>query len=87
MRGNYYQTQSKADTRPYFYIIGILIVILLLGIVGQCQYREEQEIQPLTREQRAEIMSRQSEFDREQHIGLADRILAAWVEREWRERQ
>jgi hypothetical protein len=38
----------------------------------------------LTQEQRAEVMSRQTEFDRAQNIDLADRVLAARVERSWR---
>jgi hypothetical protein len=74
-------------TSPYFAVVAFLGIILIMGLVGQCQYKEEQELPRLTREQRSEIMSRQSEFDREQHVDMADRILAARTERAWREKQ
>jgi len=76
-----------STTTPYFAVVAVLFIVLALGIVGQCEYKDRQSVPELTREQRAEVMSRQTAFDRAQHIDMADRVLAARVEREWRELQ
>lgn len=70
-----------STTTPYFAVIAVLFIVLTLGIVGQCELREK--------EKEAEYLSRMetSAFDREQNVDMADRILAARVEREWREKQ
>ena len=76
-----------STTTPYFAVIAVLFIVLTLGIVGQCEYKDRQSVPELTREQRAEVMSRQTAQEREDHVDMADRVLAARVEREWREKQ
>lgn len=71
-----------------------LQIVVMFALMYSCLYLLIQAIEAdtrdelLTREQKAEVMSRQySDLEREEHIDMADRILAARVEREWREKQ
>ncbi len=76
------------ETAPYFAVVAFLGIMFVMGLVGQCEMKDRQNVPELTREQKAEVMSRQySDLEREEHIDMADRILAARVEREWREKQ
>ena len=84
MRGNHYQMQNRVDHSQYYYAAAVVLMVLLIGLVGQCEYLDA-PITPLTQEQRAEIMSRQTAQEREDHIDMASRILAGRVEKEWRE--
>lgn len=83
MRYNHY-TDEEPDRRARYRWAAVLVTLALIGIVTRCDYLDE-PIEPLTREQRAEVMSRQTAFDREQNVDMADRVMAAKVEREWRE--
>lgn len=78
----------KADTRPYFVVLVGLILVAILGIVGQCEYKEKQEaearISELTQEQKREVMQRTG-YEEAMHIEYADRVLTARTERNWRE--
>lgn len=87
---NYYDRQHRkhtADLRPWGYAVAILAIVIVLTIVHSCALGERNDLLPeLTPAQRAEVISRLSTpFDREHNIDLADRILDARVEADWRE--
>ncbi len=68
-------------------ILGTLIIMLAQTCASALD--GSHAAHELTPEQRAEVISRldHSPLEREQHIDLADNILAGKVERNWRERK
>jgi hypothetical protein len=76
------------ETAPYFAVVAFLGIMFVMGLVGQCEMKDRQNVPELTREQKAEVMSRQySDLEREEHIDMADRILNKRVEGNWREKR
>jgi hypothetical protein len=76
------------DLRVYFSVLAVLIAVCILGLIGQCQYKEQQEneerLTEITPEQKREVMS-WTGYEEAQHLELADRMLTGRVEKDWRE--
>jgi len=76
------------DLRAYFPVLAVLIAVCILGLIGQCQYKEQQEnearLTEITPEQKREVM-RWTDYEKAQHLDMADKCLTARVEKNWRE--
>ena len=79
---NYYDHKLRkhtADIKPYFYTVICFAIICIIGLVGKCEH--EETLPELPQANRTEVMYRQTEFEKEQHLDLADKCLTAKVER------
>lgn len=86
---DYYDMKNQATWEVIGMVVKCSILLLLfLWMLHSCVGAIEHQGEPkgdLNAEHRARIIHNMTEFEKEQHLDLADKCLTAKVEREWRE--